>query len=393
MIMRLNELTIAQASARLRKKEFSVTELVASCLAAIEEKDKHIHAYLDVFDDAIAAARHADTVLQDASQPLSPLFGIPLAIKDNIAVKGKRITAGSKILENYVAPYDATVITKLKNAGAILLGKTNLDEFAMGSSTENSAFGPTKNPHDPARVRRWFLRNHGLTFQAYQRARRLGLAFGQIRQGEKWEGAAYTHGFESASGFHDAFCRTFDNAPNRAANVTPVVITRILTPLGPMLAGATDEGVCLLEFADRRMLETQLDRVRKWFRRPTLPGSNRHIEHLMEELDSYFTGSLHEFTVPLKLLGTEFQVAAWNQLLRIPYGSTISYEAQARAMGRPGAQRAVGKANGDNRIAIVVPCHRVVKQNGDLCGYGGGLWRKKFLLDLERGQRELGSCR
>jgi AraC family transcriptional regulator of adaptative response/methylated-DNA-[protein]-cysteine methyltransferase len=244
---------------------------------------------------------------------------------------------------------------------------------------------------DPARVRRWFLRNHGLTFQAYQRARRLGLAFGQMRQGEKWEGAAYTHGFESTSGFHDAFSRTFDTAPNKAAAVAPVVITRILTPLGPMLAGATDEGVCLLEFADRRMLETQLDRVRKWFRRPTVPGSNEHIEHLMKELDNYFTGSLREFTVPLKLLGTEFQVVAWNQLLKIPYGSTISYEAQARAMGRPGAQRAVGKANGDNRIAIVVPCHRVVKQNGDLCGYGGGLWRKKFLLDLEQGQRELGS--
>jgi AraC family transcriptional regulator of adaptative response/methylated-DNA-[protein]-cysteine methyltransferase len=156
-----------------------------------------------------------------------------------------------------------------------------------------------------------------------------------------------------------------------------------------MLAGATEEGICLLEFADRRMLETQLDRVRKWFRRPTVPGTNPHIDHLMNELDSYFTGSRRDFTVPLKLLGTEFQVKAWSQLLKIPYGRTISYEAQARAMGRPGAQRAVGKANGDNRIAIVIPCHRVVKQNGDLCGYGGGLWRKKFLLDLEQGQREL----
>ena len=76
---------------------------------------------------------------------------------------------------------------------------------------------------------------------------------------------------------------------------------------------------------------------------------------------------------------------AWNQLRSIPYGTTISYDQQARAMERAGAQRAVGKANGDNRIAIIVPCHRVVRQNGDLCGYGGGLWRKKFLLDLEKG--------
>ncbi|MEO8132300.1 MAG: methylated-DNA--[protein]-cysteine S-methyltransferase, partial [Bryobacteraceae bacterium] len=149
--------------------------------------------------------------------------------------------------------------------------------------------------------------------------------------------------------------------------------------------------ICLLEFADRRMLETQLERIRKWFKSPTAPGTNRHIEHLGVELDKYFTGHLHDFTVPLTLRGTEFQITAWNQLVKIPYGRTISYEAQARAMGRPGAQRAVGKANGDNRIAIVIPCHRVVKQNGDLCGYGGGLWRKKFLLDLEQGQRELGS--
>ena len=199
------------------------------------------------------------------------------------------------------------------------------------------------------------------------------------------------NGFESASGFHEAFSRAFETPPNKAAAATPVVVTRILSPLGPMIAGATETGVCLLEFADRRMLETQLERVRKWFGSPTLPGTNGHIEHLMEELDKYFTGQLREFTVPLFLRGTEFQIAAWNQLLKIPYGSTISYEAQARAMGRPRAQRAVGKANGDNRIAIVIPCHRVVKQNGDLCGYGGGLWRKKFLLDLEQGQRELGS--
>jgi AraC family transcriptional regulator of adaptative response/methylated-DNA-[protein]-cysteine methyltransferase len=135
------------------------------------------------------------------------------------------------------------------------------------------------------------------------------------------------------------------------------------------------------------MLETQLDRVRRWFGVAAVPGSNGHLEKLKAELDSYFTGSLREFTVPLLLRGTDFQVAAWNQLLKIPYGNTISYESQARAMGRTGAQRAVGKANGDNRIAIIVPCHRVVRQNGDLCGYGGGLWRKKFLLDLERGQR------
>lgn len=237
---------------------------------------------------------------------------------------------------------------------------------------------------DPARVRRWFLRNHGQTFQAYQRARRLSLALGRIRQGEKWEGVGYTHGFESASGFHEAFTRTFDSKPSHVADVEPVVTSRVLTPLGPMIAGATSEGICLLEFADRRMLETRLERVRRWFGAPVIPGSSDLIAKLASEIDGYFTGRLTAFTIPLQLRGTGFQTAAWRQLLEIPYGQTISYEQQARQMGRPGAQRAVGKANGENRIAIVIPCHRVVNRNGDLCGYGGGLWRKEFLLDLER---------
>jgi AraC family transcriptional regulator of adaptative response/methylated-DNA-[protein]-cysteine methyltransferase len=151
-----------------------------------------------------------------------------------------------------------------------------------------------------------------------------------------------------------------------------------------MLAGATSEGICLLEFADRRMLETQINRLSRWFDCAVVPGEHEHIAKLERELELYFAGKIREFTVPLVLRGTPFQVAAWERLLTIPYGETISYERQARAMNRPGAQRAVGKANGDNRMAILIPCHRVVRQNGDLCGYGGGLWRKKFLLDLER---------
>ena len=237
---------------------------------------------------------------------------------------------------------------------------------------------------DPGRVRRWFLRHHGITFHAYQRARRLGLALGHIRHGEKWEGVGYTHGFDSASGFHEAFSKAFDRAPQRGKTLAPLVLSRLLTPLGPMLAGATSEGICLLEFADRRMLETQISRLSRWFDCAVVPGEHEHIAKLERELELYFAGKIREFTVPVVLRGTPFQVAAWERLLTIPYGETISYERQARAMNRPGAQRAVGKANGDNRMAILIPCHRVVRQNGDLCGYGGGLWRKKFLLDLER---------
>mgnify|MGYP001598492405 CR=1 FL=1 len=154
--MRLNELTIAEASAGIRKKDFSVSELVVSCTDAITQKDAQIHAYLEVFGDAAAEAKKRDEELAAYSPAerarLPALFGIPLAIKDNILIKGKRASAGSRMLERYVAPYDAAVIKKLKKQGAIFLGRTNMDEFAMGSSTENSAYGPTKNPRDPARV-------------------------------------------------------------------------------------------------------------------------------------------------------------------------------------------------------------------------------------------------
>jgi AraC family transcriptional regulator of adaptative response/methylated-DNA-[protein]-cysteine methyltransferase len=240
---------------------------------------------------------------------------------------------------------------------------------------------------DPLRVRRWFLRHHGITFHAYQRARRLGLALGHIRHGEKWEGVGYTHGFDSASGFHEAFTRAFDRTPRRGTDLDPVIVGRLLTPLGPMIAGANAEGICLLEFADRPMLETQIARIEKRFNHAVIPGEHAHITRLEKELELYFEGKLRDFTVPLVLRGTPFQVAAWQRLQKIPYGETISYEQQAREIGRHGAQRAIGRANGDNRIAIVIPCHRVVKQSGDLCGYGGGLWRKKFLLDLERNVR------
>lgn len=149
--MHLNQLTITQASAGLSKKEFSTTELIKDCLLAIKEGDGNIHAYLSVFEDALEEAKKADEAIQQG-HALPPLFGIPLAIKDNILIKGKICSAGSLMLKNYTAAYDATVIKKLKNQGAIFLGKTNMDEFAMGSSTENSAFGYTKNPHDTTRV-------------------------------------------------------------------------------------------------------------------------------------------------------------------------------------------------------------------------------------------------
>jgi O-6-methylguanine DNA methyltransferase len=116
-------------------------------------------------------------------------------------------------------------------------------------------------------------------------------------------------------------------------------------------------------------------------------GTNPYLDRLEEELAHYFEGTLHEFTVPLDRPGTPFQTAVWDRLLEIPYGETCSYGEVARAIGKPGASRAVGRANGENCIAIVIPCHRVIESGGGLRGYGGGLARKRWLLDLERRHR------
>jgi len=146
----LTTLTIASARKSLDKKEFSAVDLAESYLAEIQKKNSDIHAYLEIYDDVIGQAKEADEKIK-RGETLS-LLGIPFAIKDNILIKGKKSGSSSKILEGYVGTYDATVIKKLKEAGAILLGRTNMDEFALGGSTENSAYGPTKNPYNLARV-------------------------------------------------------------------------------------------------------------------------------------------------------------------------------------------------------------------------------------------------
>jgi len=242
---------------------------------------------------------------------------------------------------------------------------------------------------DPVRVRRWFQAQHGMTFQAYQRARRLGHALGQLSLGEDIVTTAYRNGFESLSGFNEAVQRLAGESPGRARGARVVHLTRIPTPLGPMVAGATDDSLCLLEFADRRMFETQLRRVARHLDAVLVPGETEVTARTAAELERYFHGDLNEFSVPLDLNGTAFQRAVWAELRTIPYGETRSYGEQARRIGRPAAVRAVARANGDNRIAIIIPCHRVIGSDGKLTGYGGGLWRKQRLLELERGEVRL----
>ena len=165
-----------------------------------------------------------------------------------------------------------------------------------------------------------------------------------------------------------------------------VMMDWIDTPVGPLLAGATHSALVLLEFSERNILQQQLDSVRRRFKASLRPGTNVWLDALRAQLKDYFSGRRRTFELPLEYPGTAFQQRVWSTLLTIPYGETWSYLDMARKLGDIKATRAVGTANGMNRIAIVIPCHRVINANGKLGGYGGGLWRKQILLDLERGQ-------
>ena len=155
------------------------------------------------------------------------------------------------------------------------------------------------------------------------------------------------------------------------------------TPIGPMVAIASDDALWLLEFGDRRGLPGQRRALARLTPTEARPGDNEVLRRVEAELAEYFAGTRQTFDLPLEMAGSAFQREAWHALLGIPYGETRSYAQQAALLGKPDAVRAVARANGENRLAIVVPCHRVVGADGRLTGYGGGLHRKRWLLDHE----------
>lgn len=236
---------------------------------------------------------------------------------------------------------------------------------------------------EPSQIRRWFLKNHGITFQAYQRMFRINSAFKKIQNGESVTHTAFDTGFESLSGFGDSFKNIFGVSPKNGKQQNIIDLKRIETPLGTMLACATNKGICLLEFSDRKMLETELKSIAKLLNATIIQGNNEHFDTLEIQLQEYFNGNRKEFSIPLHTPGTDFQNKVWTALQRIPYGKTKSYKEQAITTGNPESVRAVANANGMNRISIIIPCHRVIGSDGQLTGYGGGLWRKKYLLELE----------
>ncbi len=259
-----------------------------------------------------------------------------------------------------------------------------IKELADDPSLKFKDYDLVKRGIEPNTMRRWFLKNHGITFQAYQRMFRINSAFKKIQSGQSVTEAAFDSGFDSLSGFGESFKNIFGVSPKQSKEQTVIDLKRIDTPLGPMIVCATKEGVCLLEFTNRKMLETELKDLAKRLNAVIVQGDNPHNEKAAIQLSEYFDGNRKKFDLPLFTPGTAFQNKVWKELQGIPYGATRSYKEQAIAVGNADSVRAVATANGMNRIAIIIPCHRVIGSDGNLTGYAGGLWRKKFLLDLEK---------
>ncbi len=236
---------------------------------------------------------------------------------------------------------------------------------------------------DLSTARRQFKKRFGMTLIEYTRARRMGLAMKHIRTGKSVIESQLEAGYESDSGFRDAFSKIMGTAPSRITHHLILKATWLDTPLGPMIAMGSETELYLLEFIDRRGLEREIERLRKRAKAVILPGETAPIHSIRQELQAYFAGKLTQFNTPLHLLGSPFQQQVWRALQKIPSGQTCSYQELATQMGRPTSCRAVANANGANQIAIVIPCHRVINTGGALGGYGGGVSRKQWLLSHE----------
>lgn len=237
---------------------------------------------------------------------------------------------------------------------------------------------------DAVKARRQFQKRFDMTFVEYARARRIGLAVKEIRTGESVIDAQILTGYESSSGFRDAFSKIMGAAPTKQGQNNILVASRLDTKLGPMIAIASEAALYLLEFVDRRGLEREVERLRKKTKSVIIPGQTPPLLSIQHELNAYFNGQLSVFNTPTCLLGSPFQLQVWDALQIIPHGETRSYADIARSIGKPTAFRAVAQANGANQLAIIIPCHRVINNNGGLGGYGGGITRKQWLINHEK---------
>lgn len=238
--------------------------------------------------------------------------------------------------------------------------------------------------YDPSTVRRAFKRHYDMTFLEMARLGRLRDGFVTLSSGGRVIDAQQDAGFDSASGFRSAFARLLGRSPAQFTGDELLLADWFDTSLGPMIAVSDPYTLHLLEFADRRALPTELRRLQKNVKGGIGIGRHAPTESIKAELGDYFDGRSANFQTPLTMHGSPFTRRVWQELLTIPPGETRTYSDLARQIGKPSAVRAVARANGANQIALVIPCHRVLGADGSLTGYGGGLWRKQRLIELEK---------
>lgn len=237
---------------------------------------------------------------------------------------------------------------------------------------------------DLSTIRRSFKRQFGMTFLELARQRRLRDGFSTISQGGKVIEAQIDAGFASASAFRASFTQLLGRAPG-SLDSDPILFSDwVATPLGDMISVCSKSHLHLLEFVDRKALKTELAKLDTFAKGRIGVGQTGPGAQIKAELAAFFDGTRAEFSTPLAYHGSAFTQSVWHELRRIPAGVTRSYSDIAARIGRPTATRAVARANGANQIALIVPCHRVIGADGSLTGYGGGLWRKQKLLEIER---------
>lgn len=240
---------------------------------------------------------------------------------------------------------------------------------------------------DTSTIRRSFKRQYGMTFLEMARQRRMRNGFKALSDGGKVIDAQIDARFESASAFRTAFAQLLGRAPGKLDNDPVLFADWVATPLVDMISVCSRSHLHLLEFVGRKALKAELGKLELMVKGKPGVGETEPGEQIKAELTAFFDGQSADFLTPLAFTGSPFTKQVWDELMRIPAGVTCSYSEIAKRIGRPTATRAVARANGANQIALVVPCHRVIGADGSLTGYGGGLWRKQKLLDIEKQYR------
>lgn len=237
---------------------------------------------------------------------------------------------------------------------------------------------------DPSTVRRAFKRQFGITFLEMARLRRMGKGIDALTGGNQVIDAQLDASYESGSGFRAAISRQIGLSPTQARKHQFLKADWLDTPIGSMLAVASRDALYLLEFIDRPALPNEIERLKLLTSSEIIFGRSAPLDQVERELAAYFTGHSPAFYTPLAEFGSVFTRKVWDALRAIPLGELRSYSALAADIGQASASRAVARANGANQISIVIPCHRVIGADGSLTGYGGGLWRKRWLIEHER---------